>query len=169
MSLYSLIFYFFAIIIVASAVYVVTTKNIIHSAVSLFITLFGIAAIYVLLYADFIAITQIMVYIGGILVLLIFGIMLTNKVTDVDLKTKNLSVFPSAIFVTGLTALLIFILLTTKWKIATEPLQTDVTIAKIGVLLLTDYLLPFEIASIVLLIALIGAAMYSRKEKTKIN
>jgi NADH-quinone oxidoreductase subunit J len=169
MSLYSLIFYFFAIIIVASAVYVVVTKNIIHSAVSLFITLFGIAAIYVLLYADFIAITQIMVYIGGILVLLIFGIMLTNKVTDVDLKTKNLSVFPSAIFVTGLTALLIFILLTTKWKIATEPLQTDVTIAKIGVLLLTDYLLPFEIASIILLIALIGAAMYSRKEKTKIN
>ena len=165
MTLYSLIFYFFAAITIISAVYLVTTKNIIHSAVSLFITLFGIAAIYVLLYADFIAITQIMVYIGGILVLLIFGIMLTNRITDVDLKTKNLSDIPAAIFVTVLTALLVFILMTTNWKIAPVPSQENVTINQIGKLLLTDYLLPFEVASIVLLIALIGAAMYSRKEK----
>jgi NADH-quinone oxidoreductase subunit J len=167
MSLYSIIFYFFAAVILISAFYVVFTKNIIHSAVSLFITLFGIAAIYVLLYADFIAVTQIMIYIGGILVLLIFGIMLTNKITNVDLKTKNLSEIPSVIFVTGLTALLLYFILSTNWNIAVKPSMNDVTINKIGKLLLSDYLLPFEVASIILLIALIGAAMYSRKEKPK--
>ncbi|HEY5123504.1 MAG TPA: NADH-quinone oxidoreductase subunit J [Ignavibacteria bacterium] len=166
MSLYSILFYLFALIIVVSAVYVVSTKNIIHSAVSLFITLFAIAAIYVLLYADFLAITQIMVYIGGILVLLIFGIMLTSKITNLDLKTKNLSDLPAILFVAGLTGVLVFIMLTTNWKTVPEPSKNDITINAIGKLLLTDYLLPFEVASIILLIALIGAAMYSRKEKT---
>ena len=169
MSLYSVIFYIFALIIVVSTVTVVVTKNILHSAFALFMTLFGVAAIYVLLYADFIAITQILVYIGGILVLIIFGIMLTNKITDAELKTKNLSVVPAAIFVIIFTALLIFVMVTTQWKVAVTPQVTEVTVGKIGTLLLTDYLLPFEIASIILLIALIGAAMYSRKEKIKIK
>ncbi|MBC8488247.1 MAG: NADH-quinone oxidoreductase subunit J [Ignavibacteria bacterium] len=164
MSLYDGIFYAFAIITVVSAFIVVLSKNIIYSAVSLFITLFGVAGFFVLLHADFIAVTQIMIYIGGILVLLIFGVMLTTKITDVKLKTKNINALTSAIFVIGITAVLIFIMLTTNWKVA-EVVKYDETIDKIGVLLLTDYLLPFEIASIILLIALIGAAMYARKSK----
>ena len=164
MSLYDGIFYAFATITVVSAFIVVLSKNIIYSAVSLFITLFGVAGFFVLLHADFIAVTQIMIYIGGILVLLIFGVMLTTKITDVKLKTKNINALTSAIFVIGITAVLIFIMLTTNWKVA-EVVKYDETIDKIGVLLLTDYLLPFEIASIILLIALIGAAMYARKSK----
>ena len=164
MSLYDGIFYAFAIITVVSAFIVVLSKNIIYSAVSLFITLFGVAGFFVLLHADFIAVTQIMIYIGGILVLLIFGVMLTTKITDVKLKTKNINALTSAIFVVGITTVLIFIMLTTNWKVA-EVVKYDETIDKIGVLLLTDYLLPFEIASIILLIALIGAAMYARKSK----
>ncbi len=164
MSLYDGIFYAFAIITVVSAFIVVLSKNIIYSAVSLFITLFGVAGFFVLLHADFIAVTQIMIYIGGILVLLIFGVMLTTKITDVKLKTKNINALTSAIFVIGITAVLIFIMLTTNWKVA-EVVKYDETIDKIGVLLLTDYLLPFEIASLILLIALIGAAMYARKSK----
>ena len=164
MSLYDGIFYAFAIITVVSAFIVVLSKNIIYSAVSLFITLFAVAGFFVLLHADFIAVTQIMIYIGGILVLLIFGVMLTTKITDVKLKTKNINALTSAIFVIGITAVLIFIMLTTNWKVA-EVVKYDETIDKIGVLLLTDYLLPFEIASIILLIALIGAAMYARKSK----
>jgi NADH-quinone oxidoreductase subunit J len=164
MSLYDGIFYAFAIITVVSAFIVVLSKNIIYSAVSLFITLFGVAGFFVLLHADFIAVTQIMIYIGGILVLLIFGVMLTTKITDIKLKTKNINALTSAIFVIGITAVLIFIMLTTNWKVA-EVVKYDETIDKIGVLLLTDYLLPFEIASIILLIALIGAAMYARKSK----
>ena len=164
MSLYDGIFYVFAIITIASAFIVVLSKNIVHSAVALFITLFSVAALYALLYADFIAVTQIMIYIGGILILLMFGVMLTTKITDVKLKTKNINNLSAAIFVIGFTAVLIYIMLTTNWRVA-EIIEYEVTINRIGVLLLTDYLLPFEIASVVLLVALIGAAMYARKSK----
>lgn len=164
MSLYDGIFYVFAIITITSAFIVVLSKNIVHSAVALFITLFSVAALYALLYADFIAVTQIMIYIGGILILLMFGVMLTTKITDVKLKTKNINNLSAAIFVIGFTAVLIYIMLTTNWRVA-EIIEYEVTINRIGVLLLTDYLLPFEIASVVLLVALIGAAMYARKSK----
>ena len=164
MSLYDGIFYAFAIITVVSAFMVVLSKNIIHSAVALFVTLFSVAALYALLYADFIAVTQIMIYIGGILILLMFGVMLTTKITDVNIKTKNINTRSAAIFVIGITAVLIYIMLTTNWRVV-EIIEYEVTINRIGVLLLTDYLLPSDIASVLLLVALIGAAMYARKSK----
>jgi len=164
MTYITVLFYVFALLTIASAVYVVTTKNIIHSAIALFLTLFSIAALYVLLRADFIAVTQIMVYIGGILILLIFGIMLTHKITDVDLTTKNLNAITSVIFAVGITVILIIIMLTTKWNVRV-PMNNESTVNQIGKLMLTSYLLPFEIASIVLLVALVGAAMYARKIK----
>jgi NADH-quinone oxidoreductase subunit J len=164
MTYITVLFYVFALLTIVSAVYVVTAKNIIYSAISLFITLFSIAALYVLLKADFIAVTQIMVYIGGILILLIFGIMLTHKITDVDLTTKNMNSIPAIIFTVGITTIIIIIMLTTKWRI-TVPANNESTINEIGKLMLTSYLLPFEVASVVLLIALIGSAMYARKVK----
>jgi len=164
MSIYDGIFYAFAIITIVSAFIVVLSKNIVHSAVSLFVTLFSVAALYALLYADFIAVTQIMIYIGGILILLLFGVMLTTKITDVKIKTKNINTLSAAIFVIGITAVLIYIMLSTNWRVV-EIIEYEVTINRIGVLLLTDYLLPFEIASVLLLVTLIGAAMYARKSK----
>jgi NADH-quinone oxidoreductase subunit J len=160
----TVLFYVFALLTIASAVYVVTVKNVIYSAIALFVTLFSVAALYILLRADFIAVTQIMVYIGGILILLIFGIMLTHKITDVELTTKNLNSIPAVIFTVGITTIIIIIMLTTKWRI-TIPVKNESTINQIGKLMLTNYLLPFEVASVVLLIALIGAAMYARKVK----
>jgi len=160
----TIIFYAFAALILVSAVIVVSKKNVIHSAFALFFTLFGIAGIYVLLGADFIAITQIMVYVGGILILLIFGVMLTTKISDINLKSKNLNVIPSIIFSVGIVSILVFIIFTTKWNIK-EAIVNEETVSQIGKYLLTDYLLPFEIASIVLLIALIGSAMFARKIK----
>ena len=103
-----------------------------------------------------------MVYIGGILVLLIFGIMLTNGITDAEISSSNAGSVPAAAFSAGIFAIILFVLFTTKWNLKT-PVQNEETISKIGNLLLSTYLMPFEIASIVLLIALIGAAMYSRK------
>lgn len=160
----TILFYLFAVLAIASAAYVVFAKNVIHSAFSLFVTLFSVAGFFILLRADFIAVTQIMIYVGGILVLLIFGVMLTTKVTDINMHTKNLNIIPSIVFVVGITIILIFVMLTTKWNIKT-PLQNEETVTQIGKLLLTGYLLPFEIASIILLVALIGAAMYARKVK----
>ena len=164
MPYYTILFYVFAALAVVSAFFVVFSRNVIHSAFSLFVTLFSVAGLFVLLRADFIAVTQIMVYVGGILVLLIFGVMLTTKITDTDLKTKNMNSFMSIVFVSGIIGILLFIIFTTKWNIK-NPLANDETVSQIGVLLLTDYLLPFEIASIVLLVALIGSAMYARKIK----
>ncbi|MDD5363110.1 MAG: NADH-quinone oxidoreductase subunit J [Ignavibacteria bacterium] len=160
----SILFYVLALIIVVSAIIVVFNKNVIHSAFSLFFTLFAVSGIYVLLKADFIAITQIMVYVGGILILLIFGVMLTTKITDVELKTKNLNVIPSILFSVGIITILIFVVFSTKWNLK-QAVENEETVTQIGTLLLSTYLLPFEIASVLLLVALIGSAMFARRIK----
>ncbi len=164
-ELTTILFYIFALITVGFAIIVVSTKNVMYSAISLFMSLFGIAALFLLLRADFLALTQIMVYIGGILVLLIFGIMLTTKITDAEIRTSNLSYIPAAFFTTGIFVILIFVLYFTKWKQKT-PIQNEETISQIGKAFLSTHVLPFEIASIVLLVALIGAIMFSRKNKS---
>ena len=85
-------------IICASALMVVTSPNLVHSAVSLLFTLFGIAAIYIYLYADFIAATQVVIYVGGILVLIIFGVMLTNKIENATIDSKTHNKIPGLFF-----------------------------------------------------------------------
>ena len=160
----TILFYVLALIIVVSAAMVVFNKNVVHSAFSLFFTLFAISGFYVLLKADFIALTQIMVYVGGILILLIFGVMMTTKVTNVELKTKNLNTIPSLVFSIGIVTILIFVIFSTKWNIRLG-LDSEETVTQIGIMLLSKYLLPFEIASIVLLVALIGSAMFARRIK----
>jgi NADH-quinone oxidoreductase subunit J len=160
----TIIFYILALITVVSAVIIVSRKNVIHSAFALFFTLLGVSGFYVLLRADFIAVTQVMVYVGGILILLIFGVMLTTKITDIDLRTKNMNNIPGLIFTVGIISILISIITTTKWNVK-QPIANEETVSQIGRLLLTDYLLPFEIASIVLLVALIGSAMLARRIK----
>ncbi|MCK7520830.1 MAG: NADH-quinone oxidoreductase subunit J [Ignavibacteriales bacterium] len=94
MTLYDIVFYLFALITILSAYLVVTVRNIVYSAFSLLFTLFGIAGLYALLGADFIAIVQLMVYVGGILILMIFGVMLTNKITNVQIKTGVFQILP---------------------------------------------------------------------------
>lgn len=160
----TIIFYVLATITVVSVVIVVFNKNVIHSAFALFFTLFAVSGFYVLLRADFIAVTQIMIYVGGILILLLFGVMLTTKITDIQISTKNLNQIPAVIFSVGIIAILVFIIISTKWNIK-QPSVNEETVSQIGKMLLTDYLLPFEIASIVLLVALIGSAMFARKIK----
>ena len=164
MNFYDIIFYLFAIITVVSAAFVVTVRNIIYSAFFLLFTLAGIAGIYVLLAADFLAIVQIMVYVGGILILLLFGVMLTNKITDVDIRTGTVHLLPSAIGVGIFMGAVIAIMIWTNWK--SEPGQIpSTTVRTLGRLLVTDYVLIFELLGILLLIALIGAASIARRDK----
>ena len=84
------VFWFISAITIMSAAVVVLNNQLIYSAIALFFTLFGVAAIYVFLWADFIAGVQILVYVGGILVLVIFGIMLTNKIKSVRISHKSM-------------------------------------------------------------------------------
>ena len=159
-----LIFWFIAILTIVSGSIVVLSNNLIYSAVSLLFTLLGIAGLYVFLWADFIAITQILIYVGGILVLIIFGIMLTHRITDVTLsQSSNQQILGGGIVLVIFLGLS-YMILNTPWleNSAVEPQET---IKQIGNLLMIDYLLPFEVASILLLAALIGAALLSRSSK----
>ena len=153
-------------LIIGSAFMVATSPNLVHSAVSLLFTLFGIAAIYIYLYADFIAATQVVIYVGGILVLIIFGVMLTNKIENATITSKTHNQIPGAFFSAILLFLHFYIIFNTKWLV-NDNLPKESTIDSIGNLLLTKYLLPFEVVSILLLAALIGAAMLSRKKVAK--
>ena len=119
-----------------------------------------------LLNADFLAVTQILIYVGGILVLLLFGVMLTNKVIDVDMKTGVLQTWPAAI-ICGVTAgALLVVFWSTDWNVVREEVPITSTTHTLGEMFMTSYLLPFEIASVVLLVALVGAAMIARKDVT---
>lgn len=168
MTTYDFIFYLFAFIIVVSALIVVAARNIIYSAFSLLFTFFGIAGIYVLLNADFIAVVQVIIYVGGILVLIIFGVMLTNKITDVEIRTESTHIIPSTILTGIIGGLLVAILTKTSWRVA-QPMDVDKTVVEIGRHLVTHYMILFELAGIILLVALIGSVMIARKEKIQID
>ena len=148
---------------VITAIWVVLSPNLIHSAVSLLFTLFGVAGLYVFLYADFIAATQIIIYVGGILVLIIFGVMLTNNIADPKLTNKSQHQLLAGLFSFALLIMLSNIVFDTNWYVK-ELIIRDSTVNDIGMMLLSTYLLPFEVVSILLLAALIGAAMLSRKK-----
>ncbi len=166
MDFYAITFYFFAVIVVVSGLGVVLSRKLMYSAFSLLFTFFGVAGLYVLLFADFIAITQIMVYIGGILVLIIFGVMLTTKLTGVEIKqgiTGNFQFGLAGVVTLVLITLFSGMFLKGNWIIKEMP-DVDSTIESLGNILLTDYILAFEVAAVLLLVAFIGAAMIARKK-----
>jgi NADH-quinone oxidoreductase subunit J len=166
MVLETIIFYFFALVIVASAAVVVLSKNIMYAAFSLLFTLFGVAGLYVLLTADFLAVSQIMIYIGGILVLIIFGVMLTSKITGVDIKTGpagKVSIYMGGA-IAAATAVGLGLLYKSQNWVSGPVSDPKTTINALGVSLMTDYMLAFEVAAVLLLIALIGAALIARRK-----
>jgi NADH:ubiquinone oxidoreductase subunit 6 (subunit J) len=170
-----MLFYIFAILAIVSGAYMVLTRNLLYAGFSLLIVLLSIAGIYVLLFADFIAVTQLMVYVGGVLVLILFGIMLSSRVHDKSVLSENVNTvwgtLIAGLIVVGLSYSIL------KANISSLPwLQTtqiDVlgnqksTVQMIGIKLMTDFVLPFEIASLLLLIALMGAA-YIATDKQKV-
>lgn len=164
MNVYDLVFYLFGAITILSALLVVTARNIVHSAFYLLFTFFGVAGLYVLLGADFIAIVQLMVYIGGILILLIFGVMLTSRITSVDIRTGTAHIIPAIVGIGVLWGAITAMMLKTDW-IVNPSVSMEPTILNIGRLLITDYVLIFELFGILLLIALIGAATIARRDQ----
>ena len=162
--LVDLIFYLFAVMTVAGAAGCAFSRNIIYSAWSLLFAFMGVAGLYVFLGADFPAVAQVLIYIGGILVLILFAIMLTKQIGE-DPKLTNTHVgFPAGIALAVVTiATLTYTAVMAPWKIVAER-SWEPTAARLGIAFLTDYLLPFEVASVVLLAALVGAVVIARKE-----
>jgi NADH-quinone oxidoreductase subunit J len=163
MSGEAVVFWVFAAVTVASAAVVVLSRTLIYSAFALLFTFFGVAGLYVLLGADFLAATQLLIYVGGILVLLLFGVMLTHKIYDLDLRTETTQLASGVIVAFGLFVILTAVALKTEWPgVARVPAPTT---SGIGRAFLGDYLLPFEAASVLLLVALMGAAMIVRRRR----
>ena len=161
---YGLMFYAVAALALFSAVIVVVSRNIIHSAFSLLFSLLGVGLLYAMLSADFLAVIQLMLYVGGILVLILFAIMLTNRLENV--KEANPASPRGIVFLLcgGVFAGLVFLALNAPWKLArVEPISVPTT-RTIGQALLGSYLLPFEVVSVLLLVGLIGAVVVARRE-----
>ena len=162
MPLTEIVFWFVAVFTIVSASFVVLNNQLLYSAIALLFSLFGVAGLYIFLWADFIAGIQLLVYIGGINVLIIFGIMLTNKISSVRLSQTNVQQGVGAVVALWLLILISLVISKTPW-LQIEALEPAETVSVIGTLLLSKYLLPFEAISLLLLGALIGAALLSRE------
>ena len=163
MSLEALIFYAVAALTVGSALIVAFSRSIVHSAFALLGTFMGVAGLYILLAADFVAVVQVLVYVGGILVLIIFAVMLTHRVSDVQISNRSVGQVPALVIIGAVSALMGRAIFQANWS-QTEEIQVAPTTYGIGDAFLGEYILPFELASVVLLAALVGAIVLSRKE-----
>ena len=161
-----LIFGFVSLVTLGAAVAVVTNKNILHSAFYLILAFVGVAAVYVLLEAPFIAVVQVLVYIGAIAILIVFAIMLTRRLMSKDMEQQNSQWIPSALGALALFLVLAWITYTAGWPVHEGAVPAE-PISQLGEELLTTYLVPFEIASVLLLAALVGAILIGREKETR--
>jgi NADH-quinone oxidoreductase subunit J len=160
----AIIFWALATMVIVPALGVVFSKNIVHMAFWLLAALVGVAGLYLLMGADFLGMTQIFVYVGGISVLLLFGIMLTNSEPIYVRKLLRRPKMLPALVVGGLVyVVLLQALLSTGWL--QNPSEPTETARGLGIFLLSEYILPFEIVSVVLLVVLIGAAFIARRDQ----
>jgi len=161
----TLIWCFFAALTVASAVAVAASKNVVHCGFGLLFSLLGVCAMYVFLGADFLAATQVIVYVGGILVLILFGVMMTHKVASTDLRSEMVQPIGALVAAAAILVLSLGMIIDQVWpeKASLDPVAP--TTHAFGTSFLTDFLFPFEFASVLLLVALIGAAMFTRDSK----
>lgn len=140
-----------------SALGILITRNVFHAALLLIICLLAIAALYVVTQAELLAVAQILLYAGGVLILIVFGIMLTSRLEGKPLTTRH-----HYVGIGVLTGILVMTSLTQLWMtypMPAVPLPCEQnTVAAFGILFMTTYMLPFETVGILLLIALVGAA-----------
>lgn len=146
------------------AVVVVTSGNIVRSALSLVPTFLGVTGLYILLQAEFVAGIQILIYAGAITVLLLFVIMLTAGGTGTRIRQVNEQVPLGAMAAVWLGFLILLVIFRTPWKAAATA-APQYNIASVGTAFLTDYVLIFEVTSLVLLVSLIGAIIIARREE----
>jgi len=163
-----LIFYVLAVMAGVSALMVVTLKNLFHSALFLVLTFFSVAAIYILLGAEFLAGVQVLIYVGAITILMIFAIMLTYQIGSKNIRQVNEQKGQATIIVLIFFALSVATVVFTAWPLSSGELPLPNTMS-IGKLLLSTYVIPFEVVSIVLLVALIGAIVISRQDEKEEN
>lgn len=165
MSFHEVTFWFAAVIAIGSAAMVLLTRGIVHMAFWLLLSLAGFAGLYLHLGADFLGFVQVVVYIGGILVLFLFGVMLTHQV-EVPLRAEASwrFVLPGAVAGLGMLGFLTWLVVITPWRVE-DPAPPEPTAAGVGERFMSTYLLPFEVVSVLLLVAMIGATYVARSQE----
>ena len=163
------IFYIICAVVLLSALFILFTKNVMYAAFSLLLTFTGVAGMYIFLYADVVAITQVMLYVGGILILLIFGVMFTSKAVDGKILTGHQYQFGGGLLAIFTFCLLLFAITNANfeelaWIKQASPIPNHSTIEKVGLLLMTDDVLALEVVGVLLLVALIGTALIAGKK-----
>ncbi len=155
-----------AAMVIGAALGVVLLSNIVYSAFLLGGVFIGIAGMYLLLNADFVAAAQILIYVGAVNVLILFAIMLVNKREDFSVIPRRwIRRGATALVCTGIFIVLATMVLITPWSLAPTPsVALDSTIIEIGKHFFSDFLLPFELASVLLLMAMVGAIILARRD-----
>ncbi len=155
-----------AVMMLGAALGVVLFANIVYSAFLLGGVFISISGLYILLNADFVAAAQILIYVGAVNVLILFAIMLVNKREDFsNFPRRWIRKASTAVVCIGLFALLGTMILVTPWSISsTSPAVVENTIVEIGKHFFSDFLLPFELASVLLLMAMVGAIVLARRD-----
>ncbi|MBI2955132.1 MAG: NADH-quinone oxidoreductase subunit J [Chloroflexi bacterium] len=152
-----------AIVMLVSAAAVVLLRNIVHCALFLALSFLSVAGIYILLNAEFLAAVQILIYAGAVMILLLFAIMLTQRAGAIAENPPNNQVGMAAVVAVALFGLLALVLSGTSW-LTGAPAATQPNTEALGRALFEYYVLPFEIASVLLLVAMIGAIVIARED-----
>lgn len=174
MTAAQIVFYLFAGLSIVSGLFILFTKNVLHAVLSLLAVFLGVSALFIFAGADFLAITQLVVYVGGVLVLMLFGVMLTNRETGAVYPVSKNKYFLSGILsgaaVLGLLSYVIIKNSALFLAVSAKPGEdkvaglADTTVKKLGIGLMSEYVLVFEVAGILLLMALIGAAFIAGRK-----
>ncbi len=163
-----IIFFLLSVLIIGSALKVVTSRNIIHAALWLIASFFCVGSLYMLMEAEFIAVVQVLVYVGAISILMLFAIMLTRHITgereqQMYYRWKFGAIVSAALFV----AVLAPTMFRHEWNITPAPLAEEPAAVALGKAFMNEYLLPFELAAVLLLVALIGAIVIAYEERSR--
>ncbi len=164
-------FYLFAALAGLSAIGVAVSQNIVRMAVFLLFTLAGVAGLYFLLAAEFLAAVQLVVYAGGTLILIVFGVMLTSKSPFSKLQPRRVEVLVAigvgVVLLLALVAGTVMAVWSGQFPEEAPPASTGYPVDKLGQALLGDFLAPFEVVSVLLLVVMIGAAYLAKGRKRK--
>ncbi len=157
----TLFFYLLSAVVVISAAGVALAPNILYSAFALLGTLAGVAGLYLYLGADFLGIAQLLIYVGGILVLILFAVLLTNRIGEMNITNISTGLMVGAPAAIAVIALVSRVAMQTQWP-EVEGVAAPTT-QRLGDAFLREYLMPFEFVSLVLLLALVGAMIVARR------
>ncbi|MBI5505879.1 MAG: NADH-quinone oxidoreductase subunit J [Deltaproteobacteria bacterium] len=149
---------------VIGAAGVAFSRHILYSALSLMVALFGVAGLFVTLSADFVAGVQVLIYVGGVLVITLFAVMLTQGIQNVEVSNRAVGSVAAGLLTAGLFVVLLRAMSSAQWVKPPADVPTQTSTYGIGNALLGQYVLPFEVASLVLLAVLVGAVVLTRKE-----